>query len=270
MTPRLFWTAASLQARTLMSYRAAFWATAGAAFVTELTVAFFLWRAIFDASGASEIGGFTFRGMLLYYVCALLSSKLVYGRERDMEISSEIYEGQLTRYLIYPVPYGVFKYAQHLGAMLPAVLQAIVFGVLAIVFLPLPADLAIRPATVAAALLSILAANLLVFALRFALQMIAFWADNVWSLNVMARFFMEFLGGLMLPLSLFPERVQTILEATPFPYLFYFPTMVLLGRVGVERWLLGLGVTLAWILALVALGRWIWARGNRVYTGVGI
>ncbi|MEM9555860.1 MAG: ABC-2 family transporter protein [Acidobacteriota bacterium] len=270
MTPRLFLTAVSLQARKLMSYRVAFWATAIIAFAAELVVAVFLWRAIFEASGEESIGGFTYGGMLLYYVCALLTAKLVYGRERDLSVSEDIYQGHLTRYLIYPVSYGVFKYAEHLGSMVPSLVQVLLFAGAAGFILPLPSDLGITPATVAMALVSILVAGLFVFALRFTVQLVSFWADNVWSLNVMLRFSMEFLGGLMLPLSLFPEVVRQVLAATPFPYIFYVPVTTLLGRVSVAEWLRGLVVTSAWIVVVVLVARWVWARGNRVYSGVGI
>ena len=35
----------------------------------------------------------------------------------------EIYEGTLTRYLLFPTQYLPFKYAQHLGQMVPGLLQ---------------------------------------------------------------------------------------------------------------------------------------------------
>ena len=101
-------------------------------------------------------------------------------------------------------------------------------------------------------------------------MLVAFWADNVWSLNVMLRFTSELLGGMMLPLSLFPQWAQDVLVWTPFPYLFYVPVMTLLGRgraggVAAGRGRLG---GLDRVERFVSLA--VWRRGTLAYTGVGI
>ena len=113
-------------------------------------------------------------------------------------------------------------------------------------------------------------ANLLGFLLRFTVMLVAFWADNVWSLNVMLRFTSELLGGLMLPLSLFPDWAREALMWTPFPYLFYLPVMALMGDVGPGDFARAVTVSAAWVVicALAALA--VWRRGTLAYTGVGI
>ena len=63
--------------------------------------------------------------MIVYYVAAILLGKLVKGNERDRSISEDIYEGSLTRYLLYPSSYIAFKYAEHLGSLLPAFVEQI-------------------------------------------------------------------------------------------------------------------------------------------------
>ena len=113
-------------------------------------------------------------------------------------------------------------------------------------------------------------ANLLIFLLRFIAQLVSFWADNVWSLNVMLRFTTELLGGLMLPLTLFPQWTQDLLVWTPFPYLFYVPVMVLLGEIGVVEWVQGLAVAAVWIAVAALVALRVWRRGTLGYTGVGI
>ncbi|MEM1204871.1 MAG: ABC-2 family transporter protein [Acidobacteriota bacterium] len=259
-----------LETRKLMSYRADFWLHTVVAFAVQMAIAFFLWRAIFDATGEGSIGGFAFDGMVAYYVLALLIGRLVRGKEREITIARDIYEGALSRYLLFPASYGGMKYAEHLGALAPAALQVVVLGGLAAVAVPAPAGFEISPATVAMATVVVAFANLLAFLLRFPIQAVAFWADNVWSLNVMLRFVTEFLGGLLLPLSLFPEVAQKAMAWLPFQYFFYFPVAVLIGKVDPEAWLRGLGVMALWCCLLGLLGAWVWRRGIRTYAGVGI
>ncbi len=270
MKARLFLHVFTIQARKLMSYRADFWLSSVVSFFVELAIMYYLWRAVFAESGSDRIGGFSLDAMILYYVSALLLGKLIRGNDRDVTVSTDIYEGGLTRYLLYPSSYFTFKYAEHLGTLLPAAVQLVIFGVLYGVIAGIPHDVALTPATVAMAAISVAASNLLHFALLYPIQLVAFWADNVWSLNVMFRFACMMLGGLMLPLSLFPDWAQPILAVLPFQYLFYVPAMTLLGQVPAAEWALGVAASLGWTAAIALVTRLVWQRGTFQYTGVGI
>ena len=267
---QLFVRIVSLESRKLMSYRADFWVNAFASFFTQLAVAYFVWLAVFAASGSERLGGFTFQGMVLYYVFAVLLGKIVRGQERDISMSQDIYEGSLTKYLLYPCTYFWFKYAEHLGSLAPALVQLVLLGGVSAFVLEPGGEFRITLASIVMTGIALAAANLMSFLIVYPAQGVAFWADNVWTLNVMVRFTGELLGGLMLPLSLFPAWAQQILAWTPFPYLFYFPVMTLVGRVGPLEWLQGVGVSLIWCVAIGALGRLVWKRGYLTYTGVGI
>ncbi|TWW08287.1 hypothetical protein E3A20_25830 [Planctomyces bekefii] len=100
--------------------------------------------------------------------------------------------------------------------------------------------------------------------------MVAFWAENVWSLNVMLMFAIRLLGGALLPLTLFPSWAQEYLSYTPFPYLVSFPIRALMGQVSADEWMGGMGILAMWTVFTVALGALIWRRGQLRYTGVGI
>jgi ABC-2 type transport system permease protein len=270
MTARLFAQVASVEARKLMSYRADFWINAVAAFVVEATVAWALWSAIFAESGEASIGGFSRRGMVLYYVLALSLGKLIRGEDRQSTIARDIYEGSLTRYLLFPGGYFAFKYAEHLGNLLPALVQLALFGTTAaLLFDPREVGV-ITPGSVARAALAVALGNLLAFLMAYLLEAVAFWADNVWSLSVMLRFAGNLLGGQLLPLNLFPDWAQAVLAALPFRYLFYFPVMTLAGRIPAGEWLAGMAVGLLWCALLGVAARAVWRQGYLAYTGVGI
>jgi ABC-2 type transport system permease protein len=270
MNARLFFHVFTIQARKLMSYRADFWLSSVVSFLVELAIMFYLWRAVFAETGAGKIGGFSLDAMILYYVAAILLGKLIRGNDRDVTVSTDIYEGGLTRYLLYPSSYFAFKYAEHLGSLLPAAVQLVVFGLLYGTFAGIPSDVALTPATIAMAACSVVVSNLLHFALLYPIQLVAFWADNVWSLNVMFRFACMMLGGLLLPLSLFPDWMQPVLAVLPFRYLFYVPATTLLGQVSVRDWAVGIAASLAWTAAIALATRLVWRRGTFQYTGVGI
>ncbi|MDA8016501.1 MAG: ABC-2 family transporter protein [Thermoanaerobaculia bacterium] len=255
-----------------MSYRVDFWLNSFAAFAVELAVAYFLWKAIFAGSGQEVIAGYTLPDMVIYYVVVLMVGRLARGRERDITVSQDIYEGGLTRYLLYPAPYTGFKYAEQVGALLPSLLQ--VGAILAFFALPfaniVSADLEISATTVALTVPAVLLANLLWFVTRLPIQFVSFWSDNVWSLNVLLRFTAEILGGMMIPLAVFPEATQAFLSWLPFRFFFSFPTRTLLGEVSQQEWWMGMALLAGWCVVMSLLAAIVWKRGQKTYTGVGI
>jgi len=265
---RLFWSMVGVEVRKRMSYRVDFWINSVVGFVTELGVAWFIVLAMFG--GADRIGGFSRDGMLLYYVAIILIARLVRSTDLEWAIADDIYQGALSRYLLYPVTYGVLKYATQIGALLPAIVQVTLFGAWIPFVLGVPEGVRLTPATVAMCAGAIAVANALHFLSTYPIQLVAFWADNCWSLLVAHRLVAMVFGGLMLPLALFPSWAQSILSALPFKYMFAFPVDVLLGRVPARDYAIGMAVALAWCGAGAAISAAIWRRGTLQYTGVGV
>ena len=270
MNPRLFVHVASIEARRRMSYRVDFWLTALVGFAAEFGVVYFLWSAMFAESGEAVLGGYSFEAMLFYYVVIFLFAKIVRGVEFDNHVSQDIYEGGLNRYLVFPASYFGFKYAQHLGSLLPAVIQLTLFGGICLLGMDLTATVDLTLQGVAMCLASLALANLLYFLMSFPLQTTAFWADNVWSLLVALRFVTALLGGLMVPLSLFPDWAQAVNSWLPFRCLFSVPVEALMGRLPASQWALAMCVGLTWALVLAVVDAAIWRRGNLQYSGIGI
>jgi ABC-2 type transport system permease protein len=239
-------------------------------FFAQFGLVYFLWQAMFAAEDAEAVGGYTFEGMVTYYLAVILLGKLVRGREFEGAISSDIYEGGLNRYIVFPAAYLPFKYAQHLGSMVPAVVQFVLFGAALLLVMDVPQELMPTPGTVLLALGAAAAGNLMHFFMGVPIQAVAFWADNVWSLEVAKRFATSLLGGFMLPLSVFPGWAQAALKFTPFPYLFSFPARALLGQVPAAEWALGICVSLGWCGLFALLSRVVWRQGQLQYTGIGI
>ena len=270
MTPRLFFQIISLEARTKFSYRVDFWVNAVLSFGVSLMVAWYMWAAIFDVSGSIEIGGRDFRQTILYYVTVLLVGRFAGGRDFEGTVQGDIYEGGLNRYLVLPFAYRPYKYAQSLGKLVPVVVQVLLFAVVVVPLLDLGAEVHLTAGAIAMAVVATLVANLLFFLMLFPLQVTAFWADNVWSLLVAQRMLGQILGGLMLPLSVYPKWSLPVLEILPWRFFFDFPARVLLGEIGVREWGLGLLVAIAWCGVFAAIGQAIWKRGLHQYSGVGI
>jgi ABC-2 type transport system permease protein len=270
VTGRLFLGIAGMEARRRLTYRADFWIAAVIGILVHFAVSWFVWFSIFENGGATRIAGFDLPAMAAYYAGVLLASRLVRGSELESAIATDIYEGHLNRYLVLPASYFRLKYAQHLGSMLPLLVQVVVLTGVAIVLVPASPDVEVTPGGIARAAVSLALANLLHFLLSFPIQAFAFWADNVWSLSVMLRFTTDLLGGLMLPLAVFPGWAQEAGRWLPFRCLFAAPVETALGRMGPEAWAESLWVGAAWCVAIGLVARAVWRRGTLQYSGVGM
>lgn len=269
MTPRLFLSVFSIEARKLMSYRVDFWINTLIGSLANFVLVYFLWAAIFHEPG-QIISGYSFDGMVLYYVFTILLGKLVTGPSNPTDVAQDVYDGVLSRYLLFPASYLLLKYAQRLGLLLPSLVQMVLLFGLYLLFLPFPQEVAITPSSVLMGLVSLAIANALYFVISATLQLVSFWADNVWSLVVMMMFVSRLLGGAMLPLDVFPDGLRPWLSALPFGYFFGFPIDTLMGRVPPSEWAAGMLISLLWLVALTATCRLVWRRGMLQYTGVGI
>lgn len=259
----------SLEFRRLMTYRSEFWFRFVGTLLATLAMAYFLWSAVYEARGATEIEGYSLKGMVLYYLLLPLVTGISRGQEA-VTVSWEIYDGSLTRFLVYPVSYFPYQYVVALAGKTLAALQLVIVVTLFTWISDFPPEMAVTPASVALGILTALVASLLSFAMVSVVEMTAFWADNVWSLNVMLMFSVNLLGGGMLPLALFPETLQQILALTPFPYVVSFPLLTLTGGLDAGQWARGMLAMTAWLGVILGLGALVWRRGMLRYTGVGI
>jgi ABC-2 type transport system permease protein len=139
-----------------------------------------------------------------------------------------------------------------------------------LIFFKLPYDTGFGPSDFILCLAGIFIAGILFYLMMSLVEMAAFWAENVWSLLVMLRFTVMFLGGVMVPISLFPDWLIQILKFTPFPYLVSFQVRTLIGQMSYELWFEGIAVLTIWIFIFAALNRVVLGLGLKRYTGVGI
>ncbi len=256
-----------LEIKKILTYRVEFWVGFFGNVLTQFGVAYFLWKAVFFARGVTSLQGYSFGALMLYYLLVPLVERCVHGQEMGY-ISGEIYDGGLTRYLIYPIAYFRVKYLGQLAQTSVFLVQLLVS--LAIFLALFHTSFMLSLTAFAKTLPVILLAGLLHFTMTVNLEMLAFWADNVWSISVLNRMISHLLGGGLIPLAFFPRGAQAVLEYLPFTRLASFPIRCLLGQVGTGEWLRGLTLTAFWIGLFAATAAWTWRRGLRGYTGVGI
>ncbi len=269
MTP--FRAVVAIEARARMNYRADFWVSSVLGFAVEVAVVWILWTAIFAESQSVRIAGFDASTIYLYYLLVILFAKVSQGDRSANDAAEDIYQGSMNKYVLMPVQYIRFKYAQYLGRMVPSFLQFLLFAAALATVLPLPAGVHLDAAAVAMCLVSLVLANLLHFLIDMLVQLSAFWLGNVSGLLSIKAFVASILGGYLLPIELFPDGVRRVVDLLPFRHIVSAPVAALLGRdESAWAWATQATLALAWCIALYALCQLAWIAGKSRYSGVGI
>jgi ABC-2 type transport system permease protein len=106
--------------------------------------------------------------------------------------------------------------------------------------------------------------------LSILMELLALWADNVWSLSVILRFFSFFLGGGLVPLVFFPAWASATIAWTPFPYMISVPVRTIMGLTTLSEIIAASVLLIVWAWIFYRGAVLVWRRGQYRYTGVGI
>jgi viologen exporter family transport system permease protein len=230
--------------------------------VTPL-IMMFVWISIAETGATGNRGAAWFAAYFLVAYGARQLSPIWLTRELDEEVRL----GRLSSHLMRPInPY--WRLLGWHGADM-AIRGPIVFA-----FVPVAlwisggyTELSVEnlPLFVVAAVAGILVH----FHMEYLLGLTAFWTDQ--SLAFEGFYFMLFslLGGLVVPVELFPQTVRDLILLTPFPYIFGFPAEIALGVPDHAALVRGFLVQGAWLIGLAGLGQFMWRRGLRRYGAAG-
>ena len=259
----------AMELRKLLAYRSDFWVTFLGQTFLQLVIAKALWTSIFQSQNVEVLNGFTLESITLYSLIVPLGNKILMGENIGF-LSREIYDGTFTKYLLYPLSVFQFKTVTYFTYSFYYALQLVIwYSLYRLLFIEGFMSWADLGNLGLGMLLFVLGASTYLM-MAMMMELLALFADNVWSLMVMLRFFTSFFGGGMVPLSFFPEWSIKFLNFTPFPYLVSLPAKTILGKTTGMEVLSGMGMLVLWTLFFMGCVKLMWNRGQKSYAGVGI
>ena len=245
----------------MLAYRARYYVGI-LTYLFNVAVYYFIWRAVFRHS--DSLMGLTLAEMVTY-VAVGWTIRSFYFNDIDRDMAAQVQEGRLAMNLIRPVD---FQAATIFDAAGQSAFRALLFtapiAVVVLVLFPVR-----PPASFTAGALFVLSAILsfcLVAALNFAVGLVAIHTKSIMGILRAKYLVLELLSGLLIPTTLFPQPLRSILLASPFPHINFTPASLYLGKAtgGAAARLL-LGQTL-WTVALLVLGRFLWDRSRHKIT----
>jgi ABC-2 type transport system permease protein len=260
-TVRTYRLLAAAEFRRYSTYRLAIFAGV----VTQSVFGFIRISVLFAAISAAggTLAGYDERSASTYVWLgqALLAPIAIFGW---IEIAERVSSGEIAVDLSRPVDLQLAWWARDLGRasfqLLARGLPPLLIGALT-VGLALPESWTAYPL----GLVSLIVAVSISFTVRFLVNLIAFWTLDVHGFVGLYIVVVGPLCGLFVPVHLFPEWLQILAYATPFPSMLQSPIDVLSGRVLDAAAAAVVASQLAWLVGLVGLARLMqWRAGHRL------
>lgn len=223
--------------------------------VIALVVFVQLWTATFAATSQSTVQGFSLRDMVWYLV---ITEIVALSTPRVAQtIDTEVRSGDVAYAIARPYSYPLYHLAAYWGETL---LRLPVNGVLgALVALVAVGPPPVSLMGVVAAVIFGAAAITLKAMFEILIGLTAFWVEDTQPIEWMYGKLLITIGGLFLPLELFPDWLAAIARVLPFASIHYAPARafvsddatVLIPIAAIQATWLVLG----WLLLAVVFGR---------------
>jgi ABC-2 type transport system permease protein len=224
--------------------------------VIVMFVFFQLWRTTYRWEGATTIAGFTMRQMIWYL--ALSESMMMAMPRSGADIDSEVKSGSLAYSLSKPYKYPWFHYARYMAeAVVRFAGNLLVTGTVTWVMAGPPV---FTGASFAAGLVCVLLGFTMDFWAQMSLGLLAFWVEDTWAFRLFYNRVTMLLGGMMLPLDVFPEWLRRITTKLPVSQIVYGPVKTFLGFRAAD-WASLLTRQASWIVVMYAIASLVYRSG---------
>jgi ABC-2 type transport system permease protein len=267
-----YWVILSTRTQEDMVYRANYIFGAIFRFLPLVTL-IFLWYAIYHARKMGGDGltimGMSYDDMITYNVFMYVARGFSSVPGTTSDISKDIKDGLLNRYLIKPISYLWYQIMYRLA-------HKLVFWYIALFTFP-PIFFLMRhyfshmPTAWewGAFVVSLFTAFSIGMLFCSIIGMLAFWFLEISTFLFVVMMIEFFLSGQMIPLNILPASMQPFLTFSPFGYEGYWPCMILMGKVPQDHLLQLLGIGFGWIGVFYVFSRVMWNLGLKRYSAVG-
>lgn len=177
-------------------------------------------------------------------------------------VSSEIISGDVCYKYVRPINVYNLWYAEYAGEKLAATLLR--FAPITLVAFCLPKGYGL--------MLPVSFTEFLLFVISLILGLLICVALSMFAVNLIFKTMMPkgatqivltvcgLLGGMYIPLPLLPQSVQNVVNYLPFRFVSDLPLRIYIGSISIKQSLIYIGISLAWLVVLVAIGKLLMHR----------
>lgn len=239
--------------------------------IAPLLVHLFLWTAVYGSGvGPKQMAGYTFSMMMTYTILGHLIDKFTNEVNHQLQVSAEIRDGVINRYILKPMDHLMFETAIVLSHRV-IYFVVLILPYLGIIFLARKIFLFnANPLMILFFCINIFIGILLGFLVNHLVALSTFWLKEVTSLYVFTQSTFLFLSGGYFTLDFLPAGAYNILMMTPLPYMLFFPVKIFLGSLSYTDIWRGMLISITWIMLLILINKTVWDLGLRGHNADGL
>lgn len=261
MIKKKYLSVAKVTMQNTLAYRFNYVMTLVASFIFILSM-FYLWKSIYV--GRTELAGFTWDQMKTYLFITFLSNTLV-SWYSETRISRKIIDGSVAMDLVKPIDFQKARLSETIGSSLvEGWIAAIIITIFIVIYggILIPGD----TLTIILFLFSLIISLGIKFGIVYAFSLLCFWTTSsmgiAWSRAAITNLF----SGALIPLTFFPEWLQSLSYALPFQGIVFIPASIFLGKIHGMEIIQLIGLQLFWVIVLWIVGKLIWNWAVRQVT----
>ncbi len=226
-----------------------------------------VWSAVYYFSNSSKINGVPLITTIAYFL-VIGGVSLVTGWSGFVNsMQSDIQYGGIAGALIRPMSY----VSQLIFGSAPDVIIMFLLGTIPIVALVLLVGNFVPSIVTILLFLAALVIGLIVINLiGFIFGGLSAYLTNVWGVYNAVGWIFGIAGGEIAPLVFFPAAITNALLLTPIPITAYVPAATILGMIPSSVAIQSILVGLVWIVVLVLIARFEWAKVSKRLNAVGV
>ena len=189
---------------------------------TVLYVFMRLWTAVYASSSGERLGGLSLRQMIWYL---MMTEAVILSAPRvSVEVDEDVRTGRIAVQLLRPMSYAFSLFGKAMGERVVRFVLNILSG--SVVALILVGPIAISLPGLALFALMLPLAFTIDFLGYFIVGTCAFWLESTTGLAILYSRLTMLLGGMLMPLEVFPTHWQPVLRWLPFATVVYGPARI--------------------------------------------
>lgn len=225
-----------------------------------------LWKAIYG-NNIKNLGGYSFKQMITYYIFVSILSVLLDSRDNTVKLSNRIEDGSIHNYMLKPIDIFSLNFSLYSAEKIIYLLNIIIpFGILCFI---LRKYLFWKPYYIPFFIVSLFLAFVLKYFLGCILGLMTTWIEEISGLLDLLKNVENFLAGGLIPLSILPNSLFTVLSFFPFKYMLFVPIEIYMGNMDLSQIFKSLMIQIFWCMFLFILLLFIKKKAFENYSGYG-
>lgn len=227
---------------------------------------FAIWVVAFKSSPDRLMG--MFPQLFVYFTVLIFIHQLIQWYTAGVIANEHIKQGQLSMYLLKPIPYFRLMFLTELPWRIVQFLLSLPLAI--VLMFAFRHYLVLDYQTLFFGIMVLPLALILSFIIQLFFAQFAFWFDDATGFLNLSELSVLLFSGSGIPIFLFPEMFKRISSWLPFQYAMYFPVATLSGLIPMAEYWRSIIMLFVWIVGLSLLVKVLWNRGLRRFTGEGI